>query len=563
MFSARTDVPDLSALTDRVTHTGPDGPPLEERLQLVETFRALGGAHGAALDRFFIQEVLRLRVGLVEAGARQAELKDVLDTLTASPWFPAVFLGTATTEEGERAMVLHGGARRVVPLADGLCGDELVSGEEVLLSHSLNVVLSASPYRAMRAGETAVFERYASDDRAVVKWRDEECVVAVGGELEGVTLKAGDRVRWDRGAWMVLEKMGRPEGSSLFLEDTPAETFESIGGLDRQIAELQRTVSLHLNHPEVVRRYQLSRKGSVLLVGPPGTGKTMMARALANWLSTLSVSGHARFMNIKPGALHSVWYSQSEANYREAFRAAREAGDREPDVPVVLFFDEVDAIGSARGASLMRVDDRVQTAFMTELDGLEGRGNILVVAATNRRDAIDPALLRPGRLGDLVLDVPRPNARGAAAIFRKYLGAGLPYADTSGGEDRAAEQVIAVAVSRIYAANGDSDVATLTLRDGMRRPVAARELVSGATIAKIARLALERACLREIETGDAGLEPRDVLAAVEVELEQLAQVLTPANARVHLPDLPQDVDVVRVEPMARKVRRPLRYVAVA
>ena len=182
----------------------------------------------------------------------------------------------------------------------------------------------------------------------------------------------------------------------------------------------------------------------------------------------------------------------------------------------------------------MRVDDRVQTAFMTELDGLEGRGNILVVAATNRRDAIDPALLRPGRLGDLVLDVPRPNAKGAAAIFRKYLSADLPYADCSVGPDRAATDVIAAAVSRIYARNGDSDVATITLRDGKRRPVAARELVSGATIAKIARLAMERACLREIDTGDTGIQPHDVLGVVDEELEQLGQVLTPSNARVHL-----------------------------
>jgi proteasome-associated ATPase len=258
-----------------------------------------------------------------------------------------------------------------------------------------------------------------------------------------------------------------------------------------------------------------------------------------------------------------MWYAQSEANYREAFRVAREAGEQEPEVPVVMFFDEVDALGGSRGQSLMRVDDRVLTAFMTELDGLDSRGNVLVVAATNRRDAIDPALLRPGRLGDLVLEVPRPNMRAAREIFRKHLQAEIPYALESFGSNAARREIIESAVSKIYSPNGESDLLTITFRDGKRRTVRAKELISGASIAKIALTAKERACVDEIETGRPGVRLNHVLSAVAEEIESIAGTLTPANCRHHLTDLPQDVDVVRVEPIQRRVAQPHLYLHVA
>jgi proteasome-associated ATPase len=254
-----------------------------------------------------------------------------------------------------------------------------------------------------------------------------------------------------------------------------------------------------------------------------------------------------------------MWYAQSEANYREAFRVAREAGEREPEVPVVMFFDEVDAVGGARGESPARVDDRVLTAFMAELDGLEARGNVLVVAATNRRDALDPALLRPGRLGDLVLEVPRPDERAAVEIFGKHLPADIPYRQDAGGR----EELIADAVARVYAPNAARDLATLTYRDGKRRPLRPRDLVSGAFLAKVARAAVERACLREVEGGVAGVGAEDLLESLADALDGAARVLTPHNCRRHLDDLPQDVDVVRVELAERRPRRPHRYLHVA
>jgi len=258
-----------------------------------------------------------------------------------------------------------------------------------------------------------------------------------------------------------------------------------------------------------------------------------------------------------------MWYGQSEANYREAFRVAREAGDQEPEVPVVMFFDEVDSIGASRTNSAWRVDDRVLTSFMTELDGLSSRGNVLVVAASNRRDAIDPALLRPGRLGDLVLEVPRPNMHAGREIFRKHLQAEIPYSIDGFDSSAARREIIESAVSRIYSPNSESELLLITFRDGKRHTVRARDLISGASIAKIAITAKEKACAEEVETGHQGIRLNHVFSAIDAELETVAHTLTPGNCRLHLADLPQDVDVVRVEQVQRKVARPHKYLYVA
>lgn len=505
-----------------------------------------------AMDATVLAETERLAATLREVQQRQRELEEIHRRLTAPPWHPAVVLGVIPTDRGLEAVVSHAGAVRVVGI-QGLDPDSLRPGDDVLLATDRNVVLGRLDACFHDVGDTAEYQRTLPDGRIVIRVRDEDVVTRAAARLDPGTLRHGDLVRWNRSLGMAFERVERPRGEHLFLEETPPERFTALGGLDGQIARLQQNLRLHLHHPDTVRRYGLRPRASVLLAGPPGTGKTLLARALANWLAGVSPSGRSRFINVKPAALHSMWYAQSEANYREAFRVAREAGATEPGVPVVMFFDEVDAIGGLRGQALRGVDDRVLTAFMAELDGLETRGNILVVAATNRREALDPALLRPGRLGDLILEIPRPGAEAAAEIFARHLPPDVPWNPAA-----AREESIATGVSRMFAPNGLGHLATLTFRDGRRREVTGRDLVSGALIARICQGALERACARELDGGTRGVRTDDLLEEIDSGLGAAAAGLTPRNCHHHLDDLPQDVDVVRVEPVIRRARAAYR-----
>jgi proteasome-associated ATPase len=539
-------------------------PPPAQQVSLVQRLRAQSPEMSAAVDRSLLGQVANLRGGLLEARTHLGELEQVLEKLSAVPWHPAVYVGPVETGELQTAAVTCSGSVRIVSLGDEVTLDELTVGEMVLLGNGLNVIVQKLEAALPRTAETAEFQHALADGRLVLRHRDEEVLVSPAPGLDSTGLAVGQRVRWDRTAGLAFERIERATGSSLFLEDTPAEGFECIGGLDREIAQITRSISLHMLHPELARRYGVRPVGAIMLVGPPGTGKTMIARALANWLARHSPTGRSRFMSIKPAELHSMWYGQSEANYREAFRVAREAGERDPSTPVVMFFDEVDAIGAARGNRLAHVDDRVQTSFMAELDGLAGRGNVLVVAATNRFEALDWALARAGRLGDLVIPIPRPNRSAAAAVFERHLPEGIPYRVDDGGDAPGARRrLIDLGVSRLYAPNGEGGVASIMFRDSKTRTVRASDLMSGARIANMARAAIQQACLRDLERGEAGVTARDLLDAIEDELASAVAALTPANCHTLLDGLPQDLGVARVDPIVRPVRRPHRFKHVA
>ena len=550
--------PDSDAVVARLLSWGDGALPLDEKVELAARARLASPEASSEIDARLLDEIRGLKGALRVAASQQEALKELIDKVTAPPLHPAVLIDFARLPSGMSAVVAQGDTRRVVSISPEVNPEALSPGVEVLLGPERNVIVATSPQRVLTTGETATFERLTADRRMIVRSREEEVVVDVAHELRGASLKPGDSVRWSRALGLAFEKVDRPADRDVFLEGTPAETFAAIGGLDAEIARLTRSIRLQRDHGATVARYGLRPKRSVLLSGPPGTGKTLLARALANWLASISPSGRSRFCPIKPGALSSVWFGQSESNIRSLFAAARAEGEHHPDVPVVIWLDEVDGIGARRGASFGRVDDRVLLALMAELDGFEGRGNVVVVAATNRKGDLDPGLLRPGRLGDLVLDIRRPNREAAGAILARHFAESVPV-ETG----RSVSDLIESAVSRIYAPNGIGTIAELLFRDGKKRPVVAGDLASGAVLAQVAQDAIERAAFREADGGVGGVRTIDVLEAVDDALQAAAGALTPSNCRNHLDDLPQDVDVVRVEPVVRSGRREYRYLRIA
>ena len=542
-----------------------DNPNLEETVERFATVRKDATA-SRWLDLSLVKRLHCQHQGLLKVKEQLSGLEEVIEKFKAPPFFPAIFISLVDSPQGPRAFVRQGGTERIVGFGDDVDGTALRVGDSVYLARELNVIMGRAPGEFSRTGETCIFESWTGDGRMVVTARDEKQVILALPALANAGLKRGYLLRWDPNSRFAFERIELTNGEEYFLEETPRESFDVIGGLGPQIASINDSLFLQLKHRDLARKYGLQPVGSILLHGAVGTGKTLLAKALANQLARISPAGRSFFMSVKPSSLHSMWYSQSEANYREVFRVARETAAAHPGSIVVMFFDEVDSIGGIRGSAQMRVHDSVLTAFLAELDGLSERGDVVVVGATNRRDAIDPALLRPGRLGDLVIEIPRPNCATAREIFSKHLTDQTPYARNGHGDDFQATraEIIDAAVSKIFSPNGgDNELATITFRDGKRRTVHAADLVTGAVIANIKKNAGRRALIRESKTGVAGILWPDVAMAIEQWFEEMAGTITPENCRHHLSGLPRDLDIVNVEPVLRRVTRPQRYLNVA
>jgi SpoVK/Ycf46/Vps4 family AAA+-type ATPase len=346
---------------------------------------------------------------------------------------------------------------------------------------------------------------------------------------------------------MAFEKIAGAAGRRFLLDEVPDVGRGQVGAQDANLDVLLSALTTTLVAPELAARYGLGGRRSVLMVGPPGCGKTLMARVAAAEVSRLS-GRRCRFAVVKPAEWESPWVGETQQNIRNCFRALQETADG----CAVLFMDEIESVGRIRGGSANQHGDKFLAALLAELDGFADRRDIAIIAATNRKDLVDPALLE--RLSDIEITVRRPDMHGARSIFEIHLPETLPFAET-GSRD----EIVETAVSRFFSPNADNALCTLHFRDGKARTVVARELASGRMFAQVCRAACQAAFLRDVRGGEQGVRVADIENAVADALERLASTLSRQNVHAYLSDLPQDVDVVSVEPVVRKVTRPHRY----
>ncbi|HJT78709.1 MAG TPA: AAA family ATPase [Gemmataceae bacterium] len=516
---------------------------LEEHLAWLQVMSAAGMDLRPVAEGLF-REKFALTEALVQVKAHQEKLREEIAALCEPEQYPAVVTGVHVN--GEATVEVHGANMRMqVAVHPQVPRERLRVGARGLLSKSRNCLLQIEDDRPTWH-DVGTFEDYVGDRRVLLRHQEQLVGADLADDLVPVRLRKGDLVGFDRdGAHLAYQKLEPPGKEHLFFEATPADRFEELGGLDREIALLKRIVRFRVQHPDLAARYRLPAKRGILLEGPPGNGKTKLARCLANFVAGLSEAGECRFMAIAGSSDYSMWLGQSEQKIIARFDAARELAER-GGTPCVMFFDEIDAIGRRRNTDLgSGAPDRILSTFLAQLDGVQQVSNLIVIGATNRADILDSGLVRPGRLGDVKVRLPAPNRLGARAILSRYLGGGLPVAGDVDG-------LIEGLLSRVYSPRGDyAEMARVTLRDGRKVPVGGRDVVSGAMLENVVRVAAEEAADREAQTGSAGVTETDLTAALDQELRGAAALLTPFNVRSYVTRLPQDVDPVAVEPVGR------------
>ena len=460
---------------------------------------------------------------LQEAKQQIELLKEEVDKLCAPPNGYGVF--TRANKDGTAEIVVDGRPMRVNvhPKVDP---HQFEEGQLVLLNEAMNVI---EPSGWVQRGEIAAVIELLGDGRAIVLGHtDDERVITLSSALRSEKLKAGDHVMVDPRTQYAYEKMPKSAVEEVMLEEVPDVTYERIGGLDEQIEVLRDAIELPYLHPEVFSDHQLSPPKGILLYGPPGCGKTLIAKAVANSLakSVEKRTGKATpayFLNVKGPELLNKYVGETEHKIREVFRKAREKASE--DVPVVIFFDEMDSLFRMRGSGISSdMEATVVAQFLSEIDGVEALKNVIVIGASNRQDLIDPAVLRPGRL-DLKVKVNRPDAQAAFDIFTKYLKPELPFhreAEQRYGSDAAkiVDGLIRDTIDNMYATTEDNKFLEVTYAKGEREIFYFKDFASGAMIQNIVDRAKKKAVKRLIEHEERGIKLDDLIDAVRDEFKE-------------------------------------------
>jgi proteasome-associated ATPase len=467
----------------------------------------------------------KLTITLQQTRDQIAALRDEVEKLTQPP---AVY-GTFVDFNDDGTVDISASGRKMrVALHPAIDPAQVARGDEVVLNESFTVIAAR---RADGQGEVVTVKEVLDDRRVVIYGRaDEERVVDRAEPLAEVRLRSGDAVLLDLRSGLLIEKLVRQEAEELVLEEVPDISYADVGGLDEQIESITDAVELPYLHRRLFADYELPAPKGILLYGPPGCGKTLIAKAVANSLSqkVAELSGNRNvrsyFLNIKGPELLNKYVGETERQIRLVFQRAREKA--EEGVPVIVFFDEMDSLFRTRGTGISSdMESTIVPQLLAEIDGVESLRDVIVIGATNREDLIDPAILRPGRL-DVKIKIERPDSDAAVQIFHRYLHGELPIdpgviVDLGGGDrDKAITAMIEQTVADMYRIDDENRFLEVTYQGGDKEVLYFKDFASGAMIENIVRRAKKLAVKREIAGQGRGLRAEDLAESIRQEFRE-------------------------------------------